>query len=63
MNIQYWAICIMCIIIGIFGSFANAEWCQRGISNCGDVGGEPVCCGPKGNHRCCNYENNQCEYC
>jgi hypothetical protein len=53
----------MCIIIGTFGSFANAEFCQRGISNCGDSGSEPGCCGPQGNHRCCNYDTNSCVDC
>ncbi len=63
MNIQYWLTCFMCIIIGTFGSFANAEFCQRGISNCGDSGSEPGCCGPQGNHRCCNYDTNSCVDC
>ncbi len=63
MNINKLFVMIMLFLVGLIGKGVNSESCQRGISNCGDNGNEGGCCGPAGNHRCCDYEKGECVSC
>ncbi len=39
------------------------EICQKGVNNCADGGDRPGCCGPLGDMRCCDFNNNTCVSC
>ena len=39
------------------------ESCQKVVNNCDDGRGQPGCCGPKGNKKCCHFNINKCYSC
>jgi hypothetical protein len=39
------------------------EICQKGVNYCADGGDRPGCCGPQGDMRCCDFNNNTCVSC